>query len=172
MIVPFKQTSQLVLGGRKLSIRSVQIRGFRSIASSGLSSCGGLNILIGKNNAGKSNVLAAIELVLLHLKEGRIAGSWPVPRRPKGEFTDGSESAPLRIGIEFDLASSINQELRARLTKEAPHLERSIEQIKLHETLVFIVAGALDGGEGFLFVEQMAVGKLAIKGEDIATEGI
>jgi putative ATP-dependent endonuclease of the OLD family len=142
-----------------MAIRSVQVRGYRSIAASGPEKCGPLNILIGKNNAGKSNVLGAIELVLLHLREGRVAGSWPVRRRPKGEFTDGNEATPLRIGIELDLPSEINEGLRSRLTKEAPHLERSIEQIKLHDTFVFILAGGVDDEEdGFVFVEQMAVG--------------
>jgi putative ATP-dependent endonuclease of OLD family len=155
-----------------MGIRSVQIRGFRSIASSGLDKCGPLNILIGKNNAGKSNVLGAIELVLLHLAKGRIAGSWPVDRRIRGEFTDGNELTPLRVGIEFDLPANINEELRLRLTKEAPQLERSIEQIKLHDTLVFILAAALHDDRGCLFVESIAVGKLASRGEDMATDGI
>ena len=155
-----------------MGIRSVQIRGFRSIASSGLDKCGPLNILIGKNNAGKSNVLGAIELVLLHLAKGRIAGSWPVDRRIKGEFTDGNALTPLRVGVEFDLPANINEELRLRLTREAPQLERSIEQIKLHDTLVFSLAAALDGDKGCLFVESIAVGKLASRGEDMATDGI
>ncbi len=154
-----------------MGIRSVQIRGFRSISSSGLGKCGALNVLIGKNNAGKSNILSAIELVLLHLKEGRVVGTWPVARRPKGEFTDSNELNPLRIGVEFDLPPDINEGLRSRLTKEAPHLERSIEQIKAHDTMVFILAAAMEGEAGFLFVEQMAVGKLTSKGEDLAIEG-
>ncbi len=152
-------------------IRSLQVRGFRSVANSGLDKCGPLNILIGKNNAGKSNVLGAIELVLLHLKEGKISGSWPVHRRPKAEFTDSDDAMPLRIGVEFDLSSEINNELRARLTKEAPHLERSIELIKSHDSVVFILAAGMDGNDGFLFVEQIAVGKLTSQGEDIAVEG-
>jgi len=159
-------------GGLSVGIRSVQIRGFRSIAGSGLDKCGPLNILIGKNNAGKSNVLGAIELVLLHLKQGRISGTWPVNRRPKGEFTDSNEATPLRVGVEFDLPAEVSEGLRTRLTKEAPHLERSIEQIKLHDTFVFILAGGIEGSDGFLFVEQMAVGRLTSKGEDMATEGI
>ena len=104
-----------------MALRSVQIRGFRSIANSGLEKCGPLNILIGKNNAGKSNILAAIELVLLHLKQGRVAGSWPgLARRPKEEFTDWNDETVLRIGVEFDLPTEINADLRLRLTKEAP----------------------------------------------------
>lgn len=45
-----------------MGIRSVQMRRFCSVGSSGLEECGELNVLIGKNNAGKSNALGAIEL--------------------------------------------------------------------------------------------------------------
>jgi len=153
-----------------VGIRSVQIRGFRSIANSGLDKCGPLNILIGKNNAGKSNVLGAIELVLKHLQQGRVTGPWDVPR-PKNQFTDSDQSTTLRIGIELDLPTEINEGLRSRLRNEAPHLERSIEQIKTLETFVFIVAAAMNEDDGFLFIEQMAIGKLSSRGEDLSIEG-
>ena len=109
-----------------MPIRSIEVRRFRSIEKAGLTQCGGLNVLVGKNNAGKSNLLSAIELVLLHLQGGRIAGPWPT-RRPREEFTDRDDTALLRVGIEFDLASNLSHELGERLTQEAPHLERSIE---------------------------------------------
>lgn len=154
-----------------MSLRSIQVRRFRSIASAGLTECGGLNILIGKNNAGKSNLLSAIELMFTHLKRGRIAGPWPV-QRPSAEFTDRDSSNPIRIGIEFDLSSELSEALRERLTKEAPHLERSIEQIRAHNSVVFILAGVIVDSQGFLFVEQLTVGKLTSKNGDISGEGI
>lgn len=52
-------------------IRSVHVRHFRSIAATGLAPCEELNVLIGKNNAGKSNILGAIGLLLNHLRTGR-----------------------------------------------------------------------------------------------------
>ena len=94
-----------------MSIRSVQVRHFRSVANAELANCGGLNILIGKNNAGKSNLLNAIELMLEHLKRGRIAGPWEV-ERAQAEFTDRNESTPIRIGVEFELAPKTIESLQ------------------------------------------------------------
>jgi hypothetical protein len=154
-----------------MKIRSVEIRHFRSIEDAALPQCGGLNILIGKNNAGKSNMLGAIELVILHLKGKRVVGPWRA-RRPHEEFTDRDVGTPIRVGIEFELSTALNAELRSRLGKEAPHLERSIEQIATHNSVVVIVAGSIADSGGYLFVEQIAVGKLARRDDDLTAEGI
>jgi len=61
-----------------MKILSVYVRHFRSVESTELLRCGGLNVLIGKNNAGKSNLLSAIEHVLNHLKRGAVSAPWVV----------------------------------------------------------------------------------------------
>jgi putative ATP-dependent endonuclease of OLD family len=115
-----------------MRIRAIEVRRFRSIERGSLTECGGLNVMIGKNNSGKSNLLATIDLVHRHLWEGSIAGPWPAAR-PLDEFTDRQPHTPLQIGIECDLPSDLNKALRERLQTEAPHLERSIEQIRDHD---------------------------------------
>jgi putative ATP-dependent endonuclease of OLD family len=154
-----------------MKIRSVEVRHFRSIEDAALPQCGGLNILIGKNNAGKSNMLGTIELVIIHLKGKRVVGPWRA-NRPHEEFTDRDVSTPMRVGIEFELPSALNAELRGRLGKEAPHLERSIEQIATHNSVVVIVAGSIADSGSYLFVEQIAVGKLARRDDDLTADGI
>ncbi len=54
-----------------MRIKAVKLSQFRSVANASMSECGGLNILIGKNNAGKSNLLSAIEVALGHLRTGQ-----------------------------------------------------------------------------------------------------
>jgi putative ATP-dependent endonuclease of the OLD family len=152
-------------------IREVRVRHFRSIEMGELAKCGDLNVLIGRNNAGKSNLLSCIELMLLHLKKGQVAGRWPRLKR-KGDFTDRDDSIPVRIGVEFVLDPSMNESLRKRLVQEAPHLERSIDQIKAQTSISIILAGVSVSGQCFLFVEQMSVGELLDVGPDISTSGI
>ena len=127
-----------------MRIRSVHVRHFRSVENSQLTNCGGLNVLIGKNNAGKSNLLAAIELCLRHLRRGLTAVLQP-PRRAVEQFTDRDTSKPFRIAVEFELPTEVSWNLRERLSKEAPHLDRSIEQIKTNNSVVFVISG--DFGE-------------------------
>lgn len=62
-----------------MRIRSIKVRRFRSIEKTVLTSCGGLDVLIGKNNAGKSNILSTIDLMHTHLSGATIAGSWIRP---------------------------------------------------------------------------------------------
>jgi hypothetical protein len=76
------------------------------------------------------------------------------------QFTDRDTNKPFRIAIEFELPADINEGLRDRLSKEAPHLDRSIEQIKANKTIVIVIAGFSEGLEAWLFVEQIAVGAL------------
>jgi putative ATP-dependent endonuclease of the OLD family len=154
-----------------MRIRSIDIRRFRSIEHASLRGCGGLNVLIGKNNAGKSNVLAAIELVHRHLHAGTIAGAWPT-RRPLDEFTDRHVVAPVQIGIEFDFPQDINESLRQHLQAEAPHLERSIEQIKKINSVAMVIAGAYQNGKAILFLQQLSAGTLASNLPELTTEGI
>lgn len=152
-------------------IRAVHVRHFRSICGTGLAPCADLNVLIGKNNAGKSNLLSAIGVALEHLRGGKIAAPWNAPR-PKSEFNQRDTSKMAKIAIEFTLSPEINQELRSRLAIEAPHLSRSIEQIGSHSSVVFILAGAMTDSHAYLFVEQMAVGRISPKGEDLSVDGI
>ena len=51
-----------------MQIETIHILNFRSIDRISLLDCGGFNVLIGKNNAGKSNVLLAIGLFFQALR--------------------------------------------------------------------------------------------------------
>jgi len=102
-----------------MSIRAIHVQHFRSIGNAALAQCGGLNVLIGKNNAGKSNLLSAISLLLSHLQGGRIVAPWSSPR-PQSEFNQRDSSRLVRIVVEFSLSPEVNRDLRDRLTMEAP----------------------------------------------------
>lgn len=154
-----------------MRIQSVEARRFRSIEKTVLTNCGGLNVLIGKNNAGKSNVLSTIDLMHRHLSGETIAGAWNTPR-PADEFTDRNCETPLQIGIEFEFPSHLNLALRERLQSDAPHLEKSIDQIKSFNRLTFVLAGARNDSTAFLFIQRIAAGSLKVDSLDLDIEGI
>jgi predicted ATP-dependent endonuclease of OLD family len=57
-----------------VKIQAIEVRRFRSIEKTRLTNCGGLNVLIGKNNAGQSDVLSTIDPMHRHLSGAAIAG--------------------------------------------------------------------------------------------------
>ena len=156
-----------------MRIQSLHIRRFRSVERASLEKCGGLNVLIGKNNAGKSNLLAAIEMTIGHLKAGSIAGFWKTSR-PEEEFTDRITTIPLQIGITVDFPSDLNAELRRQLAADAPHLEKAVDQIADFSAISIVVSGVLSprSHDPFLFLSNAGVGEIDATGEELAITGI
>ncbi|MGH9762848.1 MAG: AAA family ATPase [Blastocatellia bacterium] len=154
-----------------MRIDSVEIRRFRSVGSATMKRCGSLNILIGKNNAGKSNLLAAIELVIHHFNGGALAAKWS-NQRPRGDFTDRDDSQNIEIGLQFELTPSLNEDLRAKMIDEAPHLDKSIEQIKEVHSVSFVLNGARQDEHYFLFIKNVYAGKLKSDTNAIGIDGL
>lgn len=155
-----------------MRIRAIHVRRFRSVEAASLKECGGLNVLIGKNNAGKSNILSAIDLALGHLRNERVAGPWGTSRRPADEFSERRTAQRVQIGIEFSLSKDLNNSLREEIRKEAPQLERLIAEIGTHDTVSFIVAGALDNNTPFLFLEAVSAGAILATEPELGLNGI
>jgi energy-coupling factor transporter ATP-binding protein EcfA2 len=154
-----------------MRIKNLFVRGFRSIHDSSLTNCGPLNVLIGRNNAGKSNFLATLDVVLEHLKGGAIAGPWRASR-PLDQFTERDASRPVQVGVEFELPEAIRDELCDRLKKDAPQLERSIDMLRTFTSLSFIVAGAWKekGRLAFLFLQDLYAGPVSLANLSNASE--
>jgi putative ATP-dependent endonuclease of OLD family len=154
-----------------MKIKTIRVCGFRSLEKATLSDCGRLNVLIGKNNSGKSNLLATIDLVHRHLLAATIAAHWPTPR-PADEFTDRRSNQPLQIGVEFELPPELNTALRERLKTDAPLLEKSIEQIAGHNSLSVVISGVRLASKAFLFLQHLGAGTLRDDGGVLSVTGI
>jgi putative ATP-dependent endonuclease of the OLD family len=154
-----------------MRILSVRIKGFRSIESADLQRCGGMNVLIGKNNAGKSNVLSAIELVINALRRGSIAGPWRVSR-PLDEFTDRNTKIPIEIGIEFDLPTTLNERLRGELVSQFPQVAKSVDQLAHFGSIAFVLAAAVVSDQAFTYVRQVGLGRLEDAGKQLQISGV
>lgn len=156
---------------RVMRIRAIHVRRFRSLHATSVHSCGGLNVLIGKNNAGKSSILAALDLALTHLRTGRLAKAWDTTRRAQDEFYNRDSAAPLQIGLEFELPTTLNEELRAELRSDAPQLERAVAELTSLDVLSVIIAGASDRDQSFLAVEAIGLGGIEASGGNLQLAG-
>ena len=67
-----------------MKLESVVIENFRSIETAKLTKCNGFNVLIGKNNSGKSNILSAINAFFTCIRNGNFVRLNP----PIGRDTD------------------------------------------------------------------------------------
>lgn len=151
-------------------IRAVYFRQFRSLSNCDLTNCANLNVLIGKNNSGKSNVLAGIEAGLAHLKTGQVASIWPTRGRIFDEFTHRNADDPLQIGFEFEVPPEFGQSLREQLQKETVGLEFAIDQLKEINTISVVIGGAVYSDKAYRYVQEMDCGPIRADGSKIKTE--
>ena len=149
-------------------IKAISIRSFRSLERVELEKCAPLNVLIGKNNSGKSNILAAIDIALDHLRTGRIAADWKTRGRAADEFTNRVFDEPLQIGLELELSETLVSEM----TSEIHGLEVAIAGLAGNRTLSVIVAGSMSGNGAFRYVQGMALGTIIDQGQRLSIDGI
>jgi len=154
-----------------MKVQALKINGYKSIDNAEISNCGNLNIFIGKNNAGKSNILSAIELVQNHLSNAVIASKWS-SIRPQDEFYNRDLNRGIRIAIQFEMPISVNDDLRNVLQHSYPNMERAAQELEKSDSIVFVISGSRIRNESFLFVEQIVVGKIADSEQGIEVNGI
>ncbi len=145
-------------------IRNLHIRNFRSLASTSMRDCGPLNVLIGKNNAGKSSALVAIPLIFEHLASGRIASPWRTDRHAE-QYTHRDTDRLLQLGIELALSESVREALSDQLRVTAPHLGKSIEQLQTEDSVSFIFRFVYDTKAPYQYIESISVGEIDDTGE-------
>jgi putative ATP-dependent endonuclease of the OLD family len=111
-----------------MKLENVAIKRFRSVKEAELINCGGFNVLIGKNNAGKSSVLSAINAFFSCLKNGKIITLNPDYSK-EINFFDQIIDCPIEIILTFSLTSSENDSLVADIVLEAPQMKNAVDGI-------------------------------------------
>lgn len=145
-------------------IKNLHIRNFRSLAFTSMRDCGPLNVLIGKNNAGKSSALVAIPLIFEHLASGRIASPWRSDRHAE-QYTHRDTDRLLQLGVELALSESVREALRDQLRATAPHLGKSIEQLQAENSVSFIFRFVYDTKAPYQYIESISFGEINNTGE-------
>jgi predicted ATP-dependent endonuclease of OLD family len=88
-----------------MQISTVRLLNYRSFKESHLSGCGSFNVLIGKNNTGKSNILSAIRLFFGIVSQGKVA-TLDVPPVSEIDYYNRNTSSPLEISILYRISAS------------------------------------------------------------------
>jgi putative ATP-dependent endonuclease of OLD family len=110
--------------GGEMKLEAANITNYRSIRRLELANCGQLNVLIGKNNSGKSNILSAInaffdctaDIVTLRPPIGRDI-----------DFHRGAEGEPIEITLRFLLSLAERDEIVRDIATEAPQMKNAVD---------------------------------------------
>jgi predicted ATP-dependent endonuclease of OLD family len=142
-----------------MSIRAVYVRNFKSLQSVDLRDCGQVNILIGKNNSGKSTVLNAIAIALSHLGGKRIATNWR-SSRPIDDFTDRRTALDIQIGLDITVPTEVNKAIRDALKPAAIGLDAAVDNIAERRIMSAIISIAFVRSSPIIFVSSISASPL------------
>ena len=112
-----------------MRVETVQVRNFRSVAVSELESCDGFNVLIGKNNSGKSNILAAINAFFAAINDGNVVCLNPLIRRREDFYNRNTES-PAEVTLSFSLDDEERALLVAGIAEDAPQMSNAVDNLR------------------------------------------
>ena len=111
-----------------MKVEAVQISNFRSVSYCELKDCSGFNVLIGKNNSGKSNILSSISAFFSAVKEGTLVCLTPLIDK-EVDFFDNNSADPAEVTLTFRMTSEEREALVAGITNDFPQLTNAVTSL-------------------------------------------
>jgi predicted ATP-dependent endonuclease of OLD family len=112
--------------GVGVRIQSVEYRNYRSIEAATLDNCSSVNILIGKNNSGKSNLLKGINEFFASIKPDPYISPLPGNSAEQILHVDCPESETARIILTLQLDNNEKDQLNNEISAESPQLTNAL----------------------------------------------
>ncbi|WP_329683564.1 AAA family ATPase [Longimicrobium sp.] len=111
-----------------MRLSTARIRGFRSVEDVVLDNCGALNVLIGKNNAGKSNLLLGINAFFTCIADGKAVSIDP-PIGRTFDFHGNVAESPIDLILTFELSEDEAGQIRESIVAVAPQMRNAVENL-------------------------------------------
>lgn len=107
-----------------MRLADIEIFGLRSISHAKVANCSELNVLIGKNNGGKSSLLTGIDLLFKSLKLGTVA-SLDSPHDPSVDHHRhlGND---IVVSAEFDVPDELIKSIMTEISHEFPQMRAAV----------------------------------------------
>jgi len=123
-----------------MKLENVIIKRFRSIEDGELAICGEFNVLIGKNNSGKSSVISAINSFFNCLKNGEVLALNPNVGK-EFDFFNKNTQIPIEITLLFSLTLPEREVLIKDIVTESPQMKNALDGIEpsLHLSVTLVV---------------------------------
>jgi hypothetical protein len=109
-----------------VNLQQIQIRDFRSISNATLPSVGRFNVLIGKNNTGKSNLLSSIVQFFRFMANGDVVAAEGFGNKTL-DFHRGTAESHLIFTFGLDAAERAS--LISSLTSQSPQVKNAAESL-------------------------------------------
>ena len=113
-----------------MKISAVRVSAFRSINHAAIENCGDLNVLIGRNNSGKSNLLLAIKVFFDFLRSATLVASADPPISDLTDWFDRNESVPVTISMSMELSTEETERIREAIADQAPQMKNALNEIR------------------------------------------
>lgn len=136
-----------------MRIHAARVAGYRSVQNIQLDDCGSFNVLIGKNNSGKSNILSAIECFFINLRNDDIVeidGSYGRDL----DFFGRDLTKPISISVDFELSLAEVAAIRENIESERPQLKTAAQQLESCRYLS-LTQCAMPSPRQFIFVRRI-----------------
>jgi putative ATP-dependent endonuclease of OLD family len=134
-----------------MKLSRIRIKNFRSISETTLDRVAGFNVLIGRNNSGKSNILSCIEMSMKFLRINHVAGAKPPISRI--DFYARDTTKPIEILVEFTTSIAERDAIVGSIITSQPEFRTLIEGIDLAPTLAFHIKTS-QGDPHILYIAQ------------------
>ncbi len=146
-----------------MQVRSVDIENFRGVERARLEGCGELNVLIGKNNSGKSTLLDAINGFFGVMQAGGVVQLNPTLSAPTN-FRRGADDRRIRISVQLRLTDEERTATVEDVVGEAPQMRHALENVEGPVDLL-VVLHATDQPENYAHLERLSLVKPNGSGE-------
>lgn len=140
-----------------MKLQSVSIKKFRSIDGIELENVGGFNVMIGKNNSGKSNILSAINYFFKSIRNGNVV-NLNTPIYKEIDFFNRKTNLPIEITLAFSLSREDRQALVQDIVTEAPQMKNAVGSLE-QEMKLFVALCIKPPPNRFSFVSKIALGR-------------
>ena len=119
-----------------MKVEAVQVNHFRSISRCELTMCSGFNVLIGKNNSGKSNILSAINAFFLAVDQGGVVCLDPYVKQDV-DFHNLESETPVEVALTFQLDRGEIAELITWLLEDSPQMTNAVNDLD-HDSRLYV----------------------------------
>jgi putative ATP-dependent endonuclease of the OLD family len=142
-----------------VKLSAVRVRNFRSLQDTGIDNIDDFNVLIGKNNSGKSNFLSAINAFFQILSNESLVSSRPIIGN-SADFSKSHPNVPISICARFLPSEHEISQLLTAMREERPQIRTALDALP-HELSLSIELRILPPPSGYSFVKVVALADLS-----------